>query len=112
MITAWAKAMSSAHQHVRADELPAPQRRRGEPLEDELLAVGDERDGREDADLHERQAEDARHEVADRVEVLGLDVCGLGTTSGGRPPRLTTPRTRPDRLVDRARRADGRDGSV
>ncbi len=42
------------HQHVRSDQLPALERRRGEPLEDQLLPVGDERDRREDADLHHR----------------------------------------------------------
>ncbi len=32
-----------------------------------------EGDGREDAELHDRHAEDARDEVADPVEILGLD---------------------------------------
>ena len=44
MITAWTSAMSSRISDVRADQLPAPQRRRREALEDELLAVGDQRD--------------------------------------------------------------------
>ena len=66
------------HRDVGADELPAPQGRRAEALEDELLPVRHERDGGEDADLHDRHPEDRGHEVADRIEVLGLEGLGLG----------------------------------
>ena len=90
------------HQDVRADQLPAPQRRRGQPLEDELLAVGDERDRGEDADLHDRQPEHARHEVADRVEVLGLDRLRARDDERRPAAEVDDAEDRPDRLVDRA----------
>ena len=89
------------HQGVRPDQLPATERGRRQSLEDPLLAVRDQRDGREDADLHDRHREDARHEVADEVQVLGLD--GLRAHDDHRrvPTEIDDAEDAPDRLVDR-----------
>ena len=66
-----------AHDDVRPDQGPAWQGRRVESLEDELLALLDERDRGEDAELHERHGEDARHEERDAVEPARLQRLGF-----------------------------------
>ena len=65
------------HDHVAADERPAAQGRGAQPLEDELLALLDQRDRPEEPELHERHREDARHEVGDRGDAGRLDRLGL-----------------------------------
>ena len=86
MMTVWTPRDEQPHDDVAADQ--ACQRVSGVALRRlrmQLLALLDERDGGEDAELHEGHGQDARHEeaAAPRLAVWSDSRCTAST--GGRP---------------------------